>query len=122
MLRRLGPFDPALHLYAEDLDLCLRARAQGVATVYHPAIRVEHTGGHATGAVHSGEPHELLARRRAEVIERRLGSRARRRDDRQQALTFLTRVAARRLLGRDASREQAQLRAVRAARSSRPVG
>ena len=25
-LRRLGPFDPAIHLYAEDLDLGLRAR------------------------------------------------------------------------------------------------
>ena len=30
-LRRLGPFDPAVHLFAEDMDLCLRARALGDA-------------------------------------------------------------------------------------------
>ena len=29
-LRRLGPFDPAAHLFAEDMDLCLRARAAGI--------------------------------------------------------------------------------------------
>jgi GT2 family glycosyltransferase len=122
VLRRLGPFDPALHLYAEDLDLCLRARAAGIPTVLHPRIDVEHAGGHATSVTYGGEPHELLARRRAEVIERRLGRRARRRDDRQQAATFLTRITARRLLGRDRTRELAQLRALRAARGRAGTG
>ena len=28
-LRALGPFDPRIHLFAEDMDLCLRARAAG---------------------------------------------------------------------------------------------
>jgi N-acetylglucosaminyl-diphospho-decaprenol L-rhamnosyltransferase len=120
LLRSLGPFDRALHLYAEDLDLCLRARARGIPTIYHPAIRVVHAGGHATGPAFGGEPHEILARRRREVIERALGPRAARRDDRQQALTFATRIAARVLLGRDASRERAQLAALKAGRRPAP--
>ena len=31
-LRRLGPFDPAIFLYSEDLDLGLRAQAAGIET------------------------------------------------------------------------------------------
>ena len=46
-LRALGPFDPAIHLFAEDMDLCLRARAQGVPTILHPDITLTHTGRHS---------------------------------------------------------------------------
>lgn len=117
LLRELGPFDPAIHLYGEDLDLGLRARARGVRTVYHPHIRILHAAGHATSAAFGGEAHALLARTRGEAIERNLGAARRHRDDRQQALTFATRIAARRLLRRDADRERAQLAALRAARA-----
>ena len=37
-LRELGPFDPSIFLYAEDLDLGLRAE-----TWFHPEARVIHT-------------------------------------------------------------------------------
>ena len=47
-LRGLGPFDPSAHLFAEDMELCLRARAAGMPTVLHPGLRIRHTGGHAT--------------------------------------------------------------------------
>ncbi|HWH93830.1 MAG TPA: glycosyltransferase, partial [Baekduia sp.] len=67
-LRRLGPFDAEQFLFFEDLDLCLRARAAGVATVLHPDLALEHRGGHSTGPAYGGEPHELLARRRREVV------------------------------------------------------
>ena len=40
-------FDPAIHLFAEDMDLCLRARAEGLPTHYHPDIEVTHTGRHS---------------------------------------------------------------------------
>ncbi len=120
VLRALGPFDPALHLYAEDLDLCLRARAGGIPTIYHPDLALRHVGGHATSAAFGGEPHDRLARTRREVLHRHLGSRALARDDRQQALTFATRIAARRLLGRDAGRERAQRAALNAARRAGP--
>ncbi len=108
-LRRLGPFDPAQFLYAEDLDLCLRARAVGVPTVLHPDVTLVHRGGHAS----TDEPFELKARRRREVVAANLGEPALRRDDRAQALTFALRAA----VGRDRQRNRAQLAALRAARS-----
>lgn len=120
LLRHLGPFDPATFLFYEDLDLCLRARAEGVPTVLHPDVALRHRGAHSTRAAYAGEPHELLARRRREVITARLGRTALTLDDGAQALTFATRVAARAVLGRDASRERAQLTAVRSARR-RPI-
>ena len=109
VLRRLGPFDPRQFLFFEDMDLCLRARAAGVPTVLDPSVRVRHLGGHATRAAYAGEPHELLARRRREVVAANLGARAAALDDLAQALTFATRAAARRAGGREADRERAQL-------------
>ncbi len=37
-LRRLGPFDPALHLFGEDVDLGLRAGAAGIRSRFDPAL------------------------------------------------------------------------------------
>ena len=116
LLRRLGPFDPGPFLFYEDLDLCLRARAAGIPTVFHPEVTLSHAGAHATEPAFGGEPFELLARRRREVVGARLGARALRRDDAAQGLTFATRATAKRLLGRDGARERVQLAALRAAR------
>ena len=116
-LRRLGPFDPGVQLFGEDMELCLRARAAGIPTVLHPRLRVRHVGGHAT--LRAGEPFELLARRRREAIAGTLGARALALDDLAQALTFGTRAAGHAVLGGDAARPRAQLAALRAAR--RPV-
>jgi GT2 family glycosyltransferase len=114
-LRALGPFDPGAFLFFEDMDLCLRARAAGIPTELHPAVAVHHAGGHATARRFGGEPHELLAHRRREVVRARLGGRALALDDAAQALTFATRVAARALARRDTTRPRAQLRALRRA-------
>jgi N-acetylglucosaminyl-diphospho-decaprenol L-rhamnosyltransferase len=113
-LRALGPFDPAVHLFAEDMELGLRARAAGVPTVLHPELRLRHTGGHAV--LRDGEPFELLASRRRDAVRATLGGRALALDDAAQALTFATRAAARAALRRDATRELAQLAALRSAR------
>jgi GT2 family glycosyltransferase len=110
-LARLGPFDPEAFLFFEDLDLCLRARAQGVRTVLHPDLRVRHLGGHATSVVYRDEPHELLARRRRDVVERARSRRARRVDDVSLLLTYATRAGARIALRRPADREREQLAA-----------
>jgi N-acetylglucosaminyl-diphospho-decaprenol L-rhamnosyltransferase len=115
-LRRLGPFDPSHFLFHEDMDLCLRARAAGVPTILDPGVAVRHAGGHATRAFYGGEPSVLLARRRRAVVEANLGAGALARDDLAQSLTFASRHVARRVLGRPASRERAQLAAVREAR------
>ncbi len=113
-LRELGPFDPAVHLFAEDMELGLRARAAGIPTVLHPTLRVMHAGGHST--LRHGEPLDLLARRRREAIAATLGPRALARDDLAQALTFATRAAGHAVLGGDAARPRAPLAALHRAR------
>jgi N-acetylglucosaminyl-diphospho-decaprenol L-rhamnosyltransferase len=112
LLQRLGPFDPDAFLFYEDLDLCLRARQQGIPTVLHPDVRVRHEGGRSTERAFGGEPFELQARRRRAVVGARLGSRALRLDDAAQAVTFGLRAA----VGRDRARNVAALKALRAAR------
>jgi N-acetylglucosaminyl-diphospho-decaprenol L-rhamnosyltransferase len=113
-LRRLGPFDPDAFLFFEDLEMCLRAAAAGVPTELHPETALRHAGGHSTRPAYDGEPHELLARRRREVVGTRLGRRALALDDLAQGVTFATRAIAHR--GR--ARELAQLRALIRARRS----
>ncbi len=105
-LRQLGPFDPSVPLFAEDMELCLRARARGIATVYHPGLIVRHHGGHSV--LRAGEPFQTLARRRHDAVARTRGRRAAALDDVAQALTFATRA----LVKRPNQRERAQLDAV----------
>ena len=112
VLRRLGPFDPGAFLFFEDMELCLRAGAAGVPTELRPEIALRHAGGHSTRPAYDGEPHDLLARRRREVVGARLGGRALLLDDVAQAVTFATRALGHGLRGR----EVAQLRAVIRAR------
>ena len=111
-LRRLGPFDQRVFMYAEDLDLGLRASDEGVETWFWPAARVRHGGAHASRAAFGGEPVDLLARRRREVVRERRGPGRARRDDLLQLLTFADRLALKRLAGRDADRERRQLSAL----------
>jgi N-acetylglucosaminyl-diphospho-decaprenol L-rhamnosyltransferase len=115
-LRSLGPFDPGVFLYGEDLELCLRAAAAGIPVELHPEVALRHAGAHSTLAHFAGEPMELIARRRREVVGAHLGRRALALDDAAQALTFARGIAARRALGRDAARERGLLGALRAAR------
>jgi N-acetylglucosaminyl-diphospho-decaprenol L-rhamnosyltransferase len=115
-LRALGPFDGRAFMYAEDLDLCLRAADAGVETWFWPLGRVLHKQGHATRRAFGGEPFELLARRRREVMRERRGRWRQRVDDWQQLATFANRLALKALLGRPATRERRQLRALLAAR------
>ena len=118
LLRRLGPFDAERFLFYEDMDLCLRARAAGVATELHPDVAVAHAGRHSTDPAYGGEPYELLAERRRETVAANLGTRALALDDLAEGLTFATRAGARMLLRRDAGAERARLAALRRARRS----
>ena len=116
LLRGLGPFDESAFLYAEDLDLGLRAADAGVDTWFWPDARVLHTGAHSSSRAFGGEPFELLARRRREVVSRRRGRARAALDDLQQAVTFADRIALKTLLRRPAERERRQLAALRSAR------
>ena len=112
LLRRLGPFDARDFLFFEDMDLCLRARDQGVPTELHPDVQVVHAGGRSVRSRYPAEPYELLATRRREVVGARRGRRALMLDDLAQILTFASRVAGRIALARDSSRQRAQLAAL----------
>ena len=65
----LGGFDERYRFYFEDVDLCLRARAQGVVPRLVADARVRHRGGGTRShrspdaAFHLGRSHTLLARR-----------------------------------------------------------
>ena len=113
ILRRLGPFDEAIFMYGEDTELGLRAAEQGVATWFWPGARVLHSGAHSTETAFGGEPFGLLARGRHDAVAKRLGERRARADDRVQAMTFASRIALKRALGRPADRERRQLSALR---------
>jgi N-acetylglucosaminyl-diphospho-decaprenol L-rhamnosyltransferase len=116
LLRKLGPFDPDIFLFYEDLDFALRAARDGIPTELHPEVNVRHHGSHSTFPAYGGEPYQLLAGLRRQVIASQLGRRALAIDDAAQLLAFGTRAGARIVLRRDASRELSQLRALRAAR------
>jgi N-acetylglucosaminyl-diphospho-decaprenol L-rhamnosyltransferase len=115
-LRRLGPFDESIFMYGEDMELGLRARELGIETWFWPYGRVLHHGGHSSARAFGGEPFELKARARHDVVGRLLGPRSAALDDAAQAVTFASRLALKRALRRPAEREPLQLRAVLAAR------
>jgi N-acetylglucosaminyl-diphospho-decaprenol L-rhamnosyltransferase len=111
-LRRLGPFDEQIFLYSEDLDLALRAAALGVSTWFWPDARVLHRGAHSTHRAFGGEPFELRAQARREVVARRLGRHRARLDDAGQRLTFASRLALKRAVRAPTDRERSQLAAL----------
>jgi GT2 family glycosyltransferase len=111
-LRRLGPFDERIFLYYEDLDLALRAGEQEIETWFCPSARVLHHRAHSSDKEFGGEPFEMLARARRDVVARRLGRRRAGLDDAAQAATFASRIVSKRLLGRPALRERRQLQAL----------
>ena len=105
-LKALGPFDESIFMYAEDLELGLRAE-----TWFHPEARVIHTGSHSTNRVYGGENYELLARQRREVVLRRMGKRRAKVDDVIELMTFADRALLHRLSGHSAKRETERFRA-----------
>lgn len=114
-LRALGPFDPDAFLFYEDLELCLRARRLGVATILRPDVAVRHLGGASTGrALGTDRDLALRAERRREVMasEGRLRQAL---DDVSEALTFGLRGAAKAIMGRG-DLERRRLRALLEAR------
>jgi len=88
----------------------------GIPTELHFDVVLRHAGAHSTASAFGGEPYELRAARRKDVVGARLGDRALQVDDAAEALTFVSRAAARILLRRDASAESARLARLRRAR------
>ena len=115
LLRRLGPFDPDAFLFYEDMELCLRARREGVPTLLRPDVALTHRGGTSVRPALGDGDLPLRARRRREVMAQD-GRLPLLMDDITEAATYATRAAARRLTGRGGEIEAARLRALREAR------
>ena len=112
-LRRLGPFDPAIEMYGEDLDLGLRAAAEGVPSFFCPeTTAILHHGGASAALRYESGPQDVVARTRRAVLRRALGERGERSARGAQILNLRLRIAAKRILGGDAERDRAALSAL----------
>lgn len=112
ILRSLGPFDPALHMYGEDVDLGLRAAARGVGSWFDPvACRIVHHGqGSSVRVYGSGEgwrPTGTLNWRAA--VRRAHGARREWLGWRALRLNLRLRLLAKAALGRASERDRAAL-------------
>jgi N-acetylglucosaminyl-diphospho-decaprenol L-rhamnosyltransferase len=122
-LLELGPFDPAIHLYAEDMDLGLRAGAAGVRSLFCPDVcRVVHHGRGSTARRWPRGPAREMERNRRAVLRRALGARRERSAWRAHRLNLRLRLATKRALRRDAAWEAELLSAAREARSAPSLG
>jgi len=110
-LRELGPFDPEFHLYGEDIDLGLRARAAGIPSLFCPDVcSIVHVG---QGSSSLDEVAELIEANWQAAMRRSVGPVRERRAWRARRV-YAARQAARRCLhGADARRELRLFRAGR---------
>jgi N-acetylglucosaminyl-diphospho-decaprenol L-rhamnosyltransferase len=116
-LRRLGPFDAAIHLYCEDMDLGLRAERAGVPSYFRPDLgQIVHHGRGSTSQLLREGPGELIARNRRAVVRRAYGARQEQAAQAALLLNLGLRAASKRALGREVARERAALRAALSAR------
>lgn len=119
VFRRLGPFDPAIHLYGEDLDLGLRAGLDGVPSYFCPDVcRVVHFAGGSSALVYGSADGGRLQgemNRRA-VLRRTYGRRRERSAWGASTLNLALRSGVKRVLGRQTPRDRAALSAALHAR------
>lgn len=117
VLLALGPFDPAIHLLADDLDLGLRAALAGIPSYFCPDLcRIVHHG-RASGSIAFAEGTEQRgASNRRAVVRRVYGARSERAGWLAARANLRLRLAAKRALGRDAGRDHAALDALRSAK------
>lgn len=112
VLLELGPFDPALEMYGEDLDLGLRAGRAGIESWFCPATaEVLHHGGVSSALRYEDGPEPVIALTRRAVVKRAYGAARERRGWLAQRLNLRLRIIAKRALRRDAQRERIALAA-----------
>lgn len=114
LLRELGPFDPGLHMYAEDLDLGLRAGRAGVRSVFAPELcTVVHHGKGSSSQRFENLGRGLGARNGRAVLARHYGPARARRAYRAERLGLELRVAVKRVAGRPDERQISALAGMR---------
>jgi GT2 family glycosyltransferase len=115
----LGGFDERIHMYAEDLDICWRARRLGRRVWFVHDAEFLHVGAGSTGGNERDPARaERIGRSEAVMLTRNLSPRAARVTSGLMAAGFLGREAVYRALGdRDGSAEmRGSLRGLRAGR------
>jgi GT2 family glycosyltransferase len=116
----LGPFDEELHLYAEDLDLGLRAAWRGTESWFLPeTARIVHEGDVSSRQRFPDAGLGVAAVNARFVIERAFGSRVAARALCADRLRLRLRVAAKRALRKPVDRDAAALAVLGARRTPR---
>jgi GT2 family glycosyltransferase len=122
LLHRLGPFDPAIHLYAEDMDLGLRAGTAGDDSWICPELaQVAHRRRGSTDRRWPEGPEVEAANNRRSVVRRAYGPAAERRSWRAHRINLRLRTSAKRVLQIDAKPERQALAAARLAKRPAPL-
>lgn len=125
LLRRLGPFDPQLRMYGEDIDLGLRARAAGVHSWIDPvACQIVHKGQGSSTQVYGSRdgwrPTGTLNWRAA--LRRAYGPRREWLGWRALRFNLRLRLIAKTVLGRASERDRSSLAGAIAADPPPPLG
>jgi GT2 family glycosyltransferase len=122
VLEDLGPFDAAIHLYGEDLDLGLRARSRGVDSYFAPqTCRILHRGKGSSALRFADLGRAEAARHGRSVLRRACGPRAERLSWMAERTGLRLRKTAKTLLRRDASWDAMVLSAARGATAGEPL-
>lgn len=119
LLRKLGPFDDSIHMYSEDLELGLRAARQGIDSVFAPELgRLVHIGDASSGKRYSDAGKRLSVANRFAVVESLEGRTRAKVDFWSFTLGLALRIAAKKLVRRDAQNDSEWFEAAVAMRSS----
>ena len=113
LLLALGPFDERIHLFAEDMDLGIRARQAGISSLFAPqTARIIHHGDRSSSKRFPDSGLSLRLANRHLVLSRRLGARRAAYDFVCQFAFHSTRLVAKAVIGRQFSRERRWFSAV----------
>ena len=111
VLLGLGPFDEAIELYGEDMDLGVRAQRSGIASVYAPDVaRLVHLGDRSSARRYADAGLAASIRNRRRVVRARFGRGRAWYDFAGQIVYHALRYAVKRAAGRDFGREERWLR------------
>lgn len=116
LLVELGPFDPSIHMYSEDLELGIRAGAQGVRSIFAPERgRVVHIGDASSNKRYSDAGKQLSVENRFYSISANRSLAVAIADAALLAIGHGIKFCARKALRRDAQNDLEWLRAIKKA-------
>jgi GT2 family glycosyltransferase len=112
LLQALGPFDERLHIYGEDIDLCLRAHRAGAETLSAPDVaQVVHLGHRSAGRRYQDFGQRTKITTRGWVIREHFGGPAAAYDWLMQLAMQVTRLVVKTFLRHNAAFERSYIQA-----------